>query len=94
MENGQAGQDEESTTPFVGGVTNAEGEEAVVSTHREEVDNFGPHPRWTLAKYPRDFRKVMDIGRFGATAATDDNLVMYDLNNFQCGTTIGAWVQL
>lgn len=54
------------------------------------MDDLGPDPRWTLARYYRECEGRMDVGRSSAIAVDGDNLFMYDRNNFQHDAALDA----
>lgn len=64
--------------------------DTVGATRREEEENVGLPPRRTLLEYCRECEEMINVGRFSAMAVDGKNLVMYDRNNLQRDTALGA----
>lgn len=65
--------------------------DAIGATRQKEAEGAGPNPGWTLLGYRQECGGMVDVGRFSAAAVDGKKLPMYDRNNFQRDTAIGAW---
>lgn len=88
---GHSGQEGHSTLPVAGGVTNAVNVDINWWTRQEEVKDFGPNSRRTLAEYRRDCKGTEDAEHFSAMVFDGDSLARYDQNSFQYDIALGAW---
>lgn len=55
------------------------------------AEDFGFKPRLSLSEYRFECGELICVGRFGAMEVDVENFVMYDRNNSQRDTALGAW---
>lgn len=55
---------------------------AVGAPRREESEDIGSDPRWTISEYCQESGGMTNVGRFSALAVDSNNLVMNDRNGF------------
>lgn len=67
--------------------------DTVCAKRREVAKDIGPDPRWKLLEYCQECGGIMEAGRIITMAKDGENVVMYDRNNFQRNTTLGAWMR-
>lgn len=87
---GHPGQGKDSTTLLKGDAMNAVNEDGADATRREELEDIRQDPYWTLLSYFQECGGMMDASHFSAMAVDGESLVMYDRNNLQCDTALGA----